>query len=107
MSVRWEGQSLLQPISADQPCGENLEDTPLLAAFDALRLFGQSRSPEAPVEPPDTRKPIYTTPANVALAMGWRKATRSAANLKAHGHKDWRLPSKAEFPRIVVARRDL
>jgi type VI secretion system protein ImpA len=58
MSVRWEGQTLLQPISADQPCGENLEDTPLLTSFDALRLFGQSRSPEAPVEPPDTRKPI-------------------------------------------------
>lgn len=47
MSARWEGQQLLQPISADQPCGPSLEDTPLLASFDAFRLFGQS----TPLEP--------------------------------------------------------
>jgi type VI secretion system protein ImpA len=44
MSAQWESQELLEPISADQPCGENLEDTPLLASFDAFRLFGQSTS---------------------------------------------------------------
>jgi type VI secretion system protein ImpA len=33
--------SLLKPISADAPCGEDLEDTQLLAGFDAFRLFGQ------------------------------------------------------------------
>ena len=48
MSARWDGRDLVQPITADQPCGENLEDTPLLAAFDAFRLFGQS----TPVDPP-------------------------------------------------------
>jgi type VI secretion system protein ImpA len=42
MSAQWESQELLQPITADQPCGENLEDTALLASFDAFRLFGQS-----------------------------------------------------------------
>jgi type VI secretion system protein ImpA len=42
MTAQWESQELLQPITADQPCGENLEDTPLLASFDAFRLFGQS-----------------------------------------------------------------
>jgi type VI secretion system protein ImpA len=51
MSARWNGQALLQPISPEQPCGLNLEDTPVLSALDALRLFGQARSPEAP---PDT-----------------------------------------------------
>jgi type VI secretion system protein ImpA len=55
MSV-WEVQELLQPITADQPCGENLEDTALLASFDALRLFGQSRSPESPAEPSEKEK---------------------------------------------------
>ena len=40
-TVGWDGQELLQPIAADQPCGENLEDTQLLASFDAFRLFGQ------------------------------------------------------------------
>jgi len=42
MSARWDGQALLQPITEDQPCGENLEDTQLLASFDAFRLFGHS-----------------------------------------------------------------
>ncbi len=37
-----ESQELLAPISDDQPCGENLEDTALLASFDAFRLFGQA-----------------------------------------------------------------
>src|SRR4051812_39276487 len=36
-AVSW----LLEPISEADPCGENLEDTALLASFDAFRLFGQ------------------------------------------------------------------
>jgi type VI secretion system protein ImpA len=47
MSAQWDSQGLLQPIAADQPCGENLEDTPLLASFDSFRLFGQ----QTPLEP--------------------------------------------------------
>ena len=48
MSARWEGEdALLQPITAEQPCGDNLEDTELLASFDAFRLFGQSQSLDA------------------------------------------------------------
>jgi type VI secretion system protein ImpA len=34
--------TLIEPISADQPCGTDLEDTQLLASFDAYRLFGQA-----------------------------------------------------------------
>ena len=34
--------SLLQAIAAEHPCGEDLEDTQLLASFDGYRLFGQS-----------------------------------------------------------------
>ena len=48
MSPQWESQELLQPITADQPCGENLEDTPLLASFDAYRVFGK----QTPLDPP-------------------------------------------------------
>lgn len=33
--------ALLEPVSADHPCGADLEDTQLLASFDAYRLFGQ------------------------------------------------------------------
>jgi type VI secretion system protein ImpA len=50
-------EALLQPLAGDQPCGQNLEDTPLLASFDGLRLFGQARQPDAPAEGDETRKP--------------------------------------------------
>jgi type VI secretion system protein ImpA len=44
MSARWEGEeALLQPITPEQPCGDNLEDTELLASFDSYRVFGQSQ----------------------------------------------------------------
>src|SRR5687767_7234903 len=57
MSVRWQGQELLLPVTPDQPCGENLEDTPLLASFDAFRLFGQAKPLDAPPEPGEKRIP--------------------------------------------------
>lgn len=42
MTDQWEFAELRQPLSGDAPCGENLEDSQLLASFDAFRLFGQS-----------------------------------------------------------------
>ena len=56
MSGRWETQ-LIQPIRPDQPCGDNLEDSELLASFDAFRLFGQGRPLDAPSEPDEKRVP--------------------------------------------------
>ncbi len=35
-----EIESLVEPVSAEAPCGVDLEDTQLLAGFDAYRLFG-------------------------------------------------------------------
>jgi type VI secretion system protein ImpA len=35
-------ESLCEPITAEAPCGADLEDTPLLASFDAFRVFGSS-----------------------------------------------------------------
>jgi type VI secretion system protein ImpA len=35
-------QSLIEPLSDENPCGEDLEDTQLLASFDGYRLFGQA-----------------------------------------------------------------
>jgi type VI secretion system protein ImpA len=60
MSIPWSAQQLLQPLTAEQPCGQDLEDTPLLASFDAYRLFGQSTPLDAAPEPGETRvaKPI-------------------------------------------------
>lgn len=34
--------TLMEPVSAESPCGADLEDTQLLASFDAYRLFGQA-----------------------------------------------------------------
>lgn len=42
MSIGWEFRSLLEPLDAERPCGENLEDTHLLFSFDGYRLFGRS-----------------------------------------------------------------
>jgi type VI secretion system protein ImpA len=42
MNGGWEASGLLQPIAAEQPCGENLEDSALLASFDRFRLFGNA-----------------------------------------------------------------
>jgi len=33
---------LLQPVTPDVPCGESLEDSPLLLSFDEFRLFGRA-----------------------------------------------------------------
>jgi type VI secretion system protein ImpA len=38
---------LLEPITDGQPCGQSLEDTQVLAAFDTFRVFGQG----TPLEP--------------------------------------------------------
>ncbi len=34
------------PIQADRPCGENLDETPVMASFDAYQLFGQAVAPD-------------------------------------------------------------
>jgi len=57
MNARWDSGPLLQPISAEQPCGESLEDTGLLASFDAFRLFGQSRPLDTPPDEGEKRVP--------------------------------------------------
>jgi type VI secretion system protein ImpA len=53
MSARWDDRVLLEPISAEQPCGQNADELPVLSALDSLRLFGQAKSPEAPPEQGD------------------------------------------------------
>ena len=59
--MSWDSKALLEPISADAPCGKNLDDTDVLSAFDAYQIFGQTtleppkREPGDPV-PKETRK---------------------------------------------------
>jgi type VI secretion system protein ImpA len=41
MSAQSYFDQLIKPLSAEAQCGESIEDTQLLAAFDGYRLFGQ------------------------------------------------------------------
>ena len=59
-----ELQSLSEPLSATAPCGASLDDSPLLASFDAYRLFGQVTA----IEPPPNWGEIKAKSAE-ALAM--------------------------------------
>jgi type VI secretion system protein ImpA len=105
MSVRWESQELLQPITADQPCGESLEGTLLLASLDSLRLFGQSKSPESPPEASENRKPLEwpELKASAIDALGKSKDLRLLAYLGAALLRTDGLP--AFFETLTVASR--
>jgi hypothetical protein len=46
---------------------------------------------------PDTNKPMYTTPLDERPDMSWREAMKYASKLDAHGHRDWRVPTKPEL----------
>ena len=48
MSVRWESAQLLQPITEEQPCGENLEDTRTAGVFRCLSAVRPSRGRSTP-----------------------------------------------------------
>lgn len=43
-------EALLEPISAEQPCGESLDGQAPLTTLDSLRLFGLLKSPDAPLD---------------------------------------------------------
>lgn len=42
--------SLHEPLSSEAPCGVDLEDTQLLASFDAFRVFGRDTPPSPEVD---------------------------------------------------------
>lgn len=54
---------------------------------------------------PDTGMAMYTTPGDAPRTMKWGKAMDYAGSLDAHGHKDWRLPTRAELA-ALCERRD-
>ena len=53
MSAGWQRAELLEPITAEHPCGQNLEDTALLASFDGYRLYGRTKPLEAVADSAD------------------------------------------------------
>src|SRR2546425_3898208 len=46
---------------------------------------------------PETGKPMYTTPTDARLTMNWEQAMEYATKVDAHGHQDWRVPTKGEL----------
>lgn len=94
MSPQWESQELLQPISDEQPCGENLEDTPLLASFDAYRLFGKP----TPLDPPPDWGAIR---AQAIEALGKSKDIRLLAHLGTAMLRTDGLPAFAETLKVA------
>jgi hypothetical protein len=46
---------------------------------------------------PRTNRPMYATAVDAPLTMTFQEATDYAAQLDAHGHRDWRLPTKTEL----------
>jgi hypothetical protein len=46
---------------------------------------------------PDTNRPMYATPADAPLTYTFNQAQKYAEKLDAHGHKDWRAPTKGEL----------
>ena len=76
---------LCEPVSVDAPCGIDLEDTQLLASFDAFRVFGSDTSVR-----PDIDWPGVRTQALKALAQSrdLRLLTHlAAATLRVEGIK--------------------
>ena len=46
---------------------------------------------------PETKQPMYATPADASVTMKFNEAQKYAAKLDAHNHKDWRVPTQAEL----------
>jgi hypothetical protein len=53
---------------------------------------------------PDSGEPMYTTPDDEPLRYSFKKALAHAASLSAHGHNDWRVPTRGEL-RILFSYR--
>ena len=46
---------------------------------------------------PDTNKPMYVAAEDTPRRLDFNKAAKYAKNVKAHGHKDWRVPTVQEL----------
>lgn len=75
MAIESELDSLAQPISGDNPCGASLEDTQLLASFDAYHLFGQT----TPLQETDWRELKDKSLEALAQSKDFRLLTHFAA----------------------------
>lgn len=54
---------------------------------------------------PDTGANMFVTPQDAPGTLQWKAAMNYAADLDANGHKDWKLPTKAELD-VLYQNRD-
>ena len=102
--------SLLEPISADQPCGQNLDDTGDLAQLEAYQIFGQdtlapSPQPSAKREARKSdRPPNWAELEELSAAcVGKSKDFRALAHLGACAVRTQGLPAFIDL--VSVARQ--
>jgi type VI secretion system protein ImpA len=102
MSAAWSGERLLEPISADVPCGISLEDTDALAAFDAYQLFGQTTLEPEPGQTRKNRPPDWGEIKGRALdTLGTSKDIRLLAHLGAALLRTDGVPAFLETLRVA------
>jgi hypothetical protein len=68
--------------------GDKMEDGTIYAGFS-----------------PDTGRNMFVTPKDASGVLKWNAAMKYAAELDANGHKDWKLPTKAELD-VLYQNRD-
>jgi type VI secretion system protein ImpA len=85
------GLGLLEAITSDSPCGQDLEDTQLLASFDAYRLFGRPAPLPAEIDWPRIRDHAHE-------ALGSSKDFRLLAHL---GCAVIRIDGLAEYATVL------
>jgi hypothetical protein len=81
----------------------------LLPATKAVLKIGE-KMPDGTVYAgisPDTGKAMYTTPADAPLTYTFNQSQKYAGKLDAHGHKDWRVPTKGELNVLFQNRADI
>jgi len=88
VTVHTNGNVKLRPAANDHAKPESTEPKIGDRMADGSIYAGTS---------PDTGKAMYATPADAPLTMKWKAAMEYAAKLDAHGHDDWRVPTKSEL----------
>jgi hypothetical protein len=74
-------------------CGTNQKETAMTPQIGEEMPDGTIYAGISPV----TNKPMYAAPADASLTMTFNQAKEYAAQLDAHGHQDWRVPTKEEL----------
>ena len=81
MSAAWDARALLEPIAGEQPCGQNLDDTGVLASLrraPAVRAGPLPRGAAGPEDDQDKEAAKAKPPHRVGPDSGRRARRRSA-----------------------------